>query len=439
MTRPDIPVQDNSTAIVTTPVRARIVGSLFVAQALFATATLLSFALTPVIAVELTGNESVAGIPTMVTLISRAILAYPFGWLLDRIGRRLGLSLGYLVGVVGTLVAAWSVVNGSFAGFLTGAALIGGVRASAEQGRYIAAEIFPTGRQAKVIGWIVFAGTIGSIAVIFLADPATNAAEALGLIKYAGPFIISGLILLIAGILIFIFLRPDPRRLGERVAAAEAESLTKASGKSDLSPIAEVRPLQQIFNNPTAMLAIAAMTIGQMVMTMLMVITPVYMNHNGHGTQAIFLVIVAHTLGMFGLSGLTGWLIGRFGRLSIITAGGLILVAAALLTPISTEMPLLALALFLLGLGWNFAFVAGSSLLSGQLASHERGRAQGAGEMSVATGAGLGSLGSGLLFAAGGIVVVSAIGLAFALALIALVTWVRVYRPAAPVLSQSST
>jgi len=439
MTTPDISTRAKIESIVSTPVRFRIVGSIFVAQSLFSTATLLSFALTPVIAVEMTGNDSMAGLPTTLTLISRALLAYPFGWLLDRIGRRLGLSLGYLVGVVGTLVAAWSVINGSFAGFLTGAALIGGVRASAEQGRYIAAEIFSAGRQAKVIGWIVFAGTIGSISVIFLSGPVTDAAEALGLIKYAGPFIVSGLLLLIAGALIFIFLRPDPRRLGQRVAAAEAEAEAQASGKTEMAPIAEARPLRQIFNNSTTLLAVGAMTIGQFVMAMLMVITPVHMNHNGHDTESIFLVIVAHTMGMFGFSGGTGWLIGRFGRLSVITAGGLILVVAALLTPISTEVPMLALSLFLLGLGWNFAFVAGSSLLSYQLESHERGRAQGAGEMLVATGAGIGSLSSGILFAAGGIVIVSAIGLAFALALLALVTWVRLYPPPEPVLSQSGT
>ncbi len=424
--------------IVSTTVRNRIVGSLFAAQSLFSAATILSFTLTAIIAAELTGNDRVAGLPTTVTLISRAILAYPFGWLLDKAGRRLGLSLGYLIGAAGALVSVWSVVNGSFAGFLTGAALIGGVRASAEQGRYIAAEIFPVGRQARVISWIVFAGTIGAIFGPLLVAPAASAAEARGLIEYAGPFILSALALFMAAVLLFIFLRPDPRRLGIQVEAAEAKAASIARGEIEQKPLAEARPLRVIFSDSTPLMAVASMTIGQMVMAMLMVITSLYMRHNGHDNQAISWVIMAHTLGMYGLSGLTGWLIGRYGRLSIITAGGIILVVAALLTPVSTEVPLLMVALFLLGLGWNFAFVAGSSLLSNQLESHERGRAQGAGEMSVATGAAIGGLSSGLLFDAGGIIVVSAVGLLFSLVLIALVTWVRLYRPPAPVLSSSA-
>jgi MFS family permease len=166
------------------------------------------------------------------------------------------------------------------------------------------------------------------------------------------------------------------------------------------------------------------MTIGQLVMVMLMVITPVHMNHHDHGTQAISWIIMAHTLGMFGLSGLTGWLIGRFGRLTMIAAGACILIMACFLAPVSTDLPLLALSLFLLGLGWNFTFVAGSSLLSAQLFPIERGRAQGAGEMSVAVGAGLGSLASGVIFARGDILAVSIIGLAFSLALVGMVLWV---------------
>ncbi|KPK03032.1 MAG: hypothetical protein AMJ56_20235, partial [Anaerolineae bacterium SG8_19] len=106
--------------------RQRIVGSLFGAQSLFSAALIISFTLTSIIAVDLSGSESAAGLPSTVTLISRAALAYPIGWLLDRLGRRLGLSIGYLIGVTGALISAWSVISGSFMGFLAGAALFGG-------------------------------------------------------------------------------------------------------------------------------------------------------------------------------------------------------------------------------------------------------------------------------------------------------------------------
>lgn len=409
--------------IITKSTRRRIVGSLFGAQSLFSAAIIISFTLTSIIAVDLSGNESVAGLPSTVTLISRAALAYPIGWLLDRLGRRLGLSIGYLIGVTGALISAWSVISGSFLGFLAGAALFGGSRAASEQSRYVAAEIFPSQSQSKVIGWIVFAGTIGAILGPLLVGPAASMAEGLSLLAYAGPFIVAALMLLIAGVVTFALLRPDPQKIGQAITAIE-----RGDGQDSAMLEEQARPLRQIFGNSYAILAIAAMTIGQLVMVMLMVITPVHMNHHDHGTQAISWIIMAHTLGMFGLSGLTGGLISRFGRLTMIAAGAFILIVACFLAPVSTDLPLLALSLFLLGLGWNFAFVAGSSLLSAQLFPIERGRAQGAGEMSVAIGAGLGSLASGVIFARGDILAVSIIGLAFSLTLVGMVLWVWIAR-----------
>lgn len=409
--------------IITKSTRRRIVGSLFGAQSLFSAAIIISFTLTSIIAVDLSGNESVAGLPSTVTLISRAALAYPIGWLLDRLGRRLGLSIGYLIGVTGALISAWSVISGSFLGFLAGAALFGGSRAASEQSRYVAAEIFPSQSQSKVIGWIVFAGTIGAILGPLLVGPAASMAEGLSLLAYAGPFIVAALMLLIAGVVTFALLRPDPQKIGQAITAIE-----RGDGQDSAMLEEQARPLRQIFGNSYAILAIAAMTIGQLVMVMLMVITPVHMNHHDHGTQAISWIIMAHTLGMFGLSGLTGGLISRFGRLTMIAAGAFILIVACFLAPVSTDLPLLASSLFLLGLGWNFAFVAGSSLLSAQLFPIERGRAQGAGEMSVAIGAGLGSLASGVIFARGDILAVSIIGLAFSLTLVGMVLWVWIAR-----------
>ncbi|MYE88899.1 MFS transporter [Candidatus Poribacteria bacterium] len=159
----------------------------------------------------------------------------------------------------------------------------------------------------------------------------------------------------------------------------------------------------------------------------MMVITPLHMNHHAHGEQAISWVIMAHTLGMYGLSSLTSRLADRFGPVTIIVAGGLILGVSAVLTPISNQVPMLAFSLFLLGLGWNFCFIAGSALFFSGLLPAERGRAQGAGEMIVALAAGTGSLGTGAVFAEAGIVAVSAMGLAFSLVLIVGSVW-RLFR-----------
>ncbi|HEX6387646.1 MAG TPA: MFS transporter [Anaerolineae bacterium] len=400
-------------------VRQRITLVLFVGQSFFSAAMIAGFTLTPIIAASLSGSDSAAGVPNTVTLLGRAAAAYPLGWLLDHAGRRWGLAAGFLLAVLGSALAVISIMAASFIGFCLGAGLVGMGRAASEQSRYVAAEVQTAGKRAKVIGLIVFASTVGAVGGPLLVDPSGQLAARLGLLTATGPFMIGALLYFLALSVTVLFLRPDPLAVGRAVAIAE---------RSDTVDEAHERPLIQVFANPIVVLAVAAMVISTLVMTLVMVITPLHMNHHDHGTQAISLVIMAHTLGMFGLSSVTGWLIDRFGRLAMIVAGALVLASATLLAPLSTEVPLLAFSLFLLGLGWNFCFIAGSSLLSDALMAHERGRAQGANEMLVALASGAGSLGTGAVFARGGMAAVGAVGLAFALALIAAYAWLTVSR-----------
>jgi len=179
------------------------------------------------------------------------------------------------------------------------------------------------------------------------------------------------------------------------------------------------------------------MAIGQLVMALIMVITPLHMHHNNHSTESVSLVIMAHTLGMFGLSSVTGWLIDRYGRVPLIVAGAALLIISGILAPLSVAVPNLAAALFLLGLGWNFCFIAGSSLLADALAARERARAQGAGEVLVSLATGVGSLGTGAVFNQGGMTAVAAVGIALSLLLVAALFWFnrlpqRPTSPAAP-------
>jgi len=400
------------------PARGRIVGALFLAQSLFSAGIITAFTLTPIIAAELSGSENAAGLPTTVNLVGRAAAAYPLGWLLDRIGRRLGLSLGYLIGLGGGIVAVISIITGSFIGFLAGSALLGGSRAASEQGRYVAAELYPVSRQAKIMGLVVFAGTIGAVGGPLLVDPSGNLAERYGITFNAGPYVAAAVAMLLGGLVVFLFLRPEPLSLIKR----EENTTADLHGVAD-DGVNSTSPLVQHFRKPTAILALSSMVVGQMVMTLLMVITPLNMSHAEHSTGSISLVIMAHTLGMFGFSGINGWLVDKVGRRNVIFAGSMVLISAAILAPLSEEVSVLAIALFLLGLGWNLCFVAGSSLLTDGLGANERGRIQGAGEMGVALGAGAGSLSSGFIFAQGGMIAVSVVGLGFSLGLLLMVSW----------------
>jgi MFS family permease len=187
--------------------------------------------------------------------------------------------------------------------------------------------------------------------------------------------------------------------------------------------------LRTIFADWNVRLALIAITVGQLVMTTIMVITPLHMAKLEYTVDDIGWVLMAHTLGMFGLASLTGWLIDRYGTIPMIGVGALVLIIAALLTPLAANLWMLSAALFLLGLGWSFSFVAGSALLSAALKPGERGRVQGASETLVSLASGIGSLSVGALFTYGGIVGISGGGLFFALLLVVAMLWIGRLRP----------
>ncbi|HUM71032.1 MAG TPA: MFS transporter, partial [Chloroflexota bacterium] len=251
-----------------------------------------------------------------------------------------------------------------------------------------------------------------------LVAPSQSFAVAKGLATTTGPFL-AGIGLYAVGlVLTTLFLRPDPKVIGAAIEAEEQKMVIQAPA----------RPLGVIFRRPAVILAVAALSIGQLVMAMLMVITPLHMNHHAHGAGSISFVISAHTFGMFALSGGTGWLIDRYGRVPLIVAGAFVLILASILTPLSTAVLPLAIALFLLGLGWNFCFIAGSSLLTDSLAANERPRTQGASEMLVALAAGIAGLATGVLFDQAGMTAVSIVGLLFSISLLGFVAFYAVSR-----------
>ena len=213
--------------------------------------------------------------------------------------------------------------------------------------------------------------------------------------------------------LAFILLRPDPLKLSQQRARQDDEHGL------------EIRSLRTVFSGHAVQLAVASMVVGQMVMSLIMVITPVHMYHEHHSTGEISLVYAAHTLGMFGFAWATGWLIGHLGSRPMIAFGAGLLILASVMAIVAGNVLSLALALFVLGLGWNFCFVAGSVLLSNQLHPGERGRVQGFNDMLVALASGTATLSTGVIFAYGGMLAIGAVGLAATLAFVALGTWLH--------------
>jgi MFS family permease len=387
---------------------------MFVTQSLFSASNIAVFALVAIVAVKLTGMDSVAGLTSSTQTFAQALTAYPIAIVMGRFGRRLGLSLGYALATLGALIGIIAILQGIFLLLLVSAALIGMGRASGEQARFAAGEMFPEGERARMIGRLVFAGTIGAVVGPALVAPSGRLMESVGLNADIGPWVGMLLFCGLAALLAFAFLRPDPSVVARGM-------VTEEKMKVDVQQF--VRPLSTLLAHPKVQLGIAAALVSQTVMTVLMVMTPLYMDHHHHGKEDISLVISMHTLGMFGLSAVTGYLIDRFGRIPMLFVGTATLIAAALLAPVSTNQYILAVALFLLGLGWNFGYVSGASLLADALQGEERTRVQGVNDTLVFMAAGFGSLAAGPLFASGGYAAVSIAGLALTLGLVGLIFW----------------
>jgi len=362
-------------------------------------------------ATELAGDPAYAGIPGAAMLFGRALAGYPIGWLMDAAGRRPALALGYFMGVAGAVVGALSIMGESYAGLVVGAAIFGMSRTASDQSRYVAAEVHAPQRRGRIIGRIVFAGTIGAITGPLIVEASTSLAEGAGIDEYAGPWLAAAVLVGVAVALILTFVRPDPRDM------AISSPVVPVVAGGGLDP--DARPLREIFRAVNVRVAVLAMLVGQLVMVMVMTIAPVHLDDHGHVPTTISIAVSVHTVGMFGLAALTGRLVDRYGQMAVIALGTAQLVAASVLTPFSADLGVMLLAMFLVGYGWNMCFVAGSALLIVGLSPRERGRTQGAGDALAAVAAATGSLATGPVFSAGGMNWVGVAALAGSFVLVA--------------------
>ena len=180
---------------------------------------ILSFTLLPIISAQLGGTDRAAGLPPTMMMLGRAVAAYPVGWLMDHIGRRLGLALGYLFTAAGSVLCVLSIsMWESLPWLCAGVLLMGMGRGVSEQARFIAAEVYHPVKRAGVIGLIVFAGTIGAVGGPLLVSPSTWIATVFGLHAHAGPYMVSVVLAALALMLTLLLLYPDPMKIGRTLS-----------------------------------------------------------------------------------------------------------------------------------------------------------------------------------------------------------------------------
>ena len=369
----------------------KITGILFAQQSLASAGFIAAATLNSIVGKELSHHANWAGVPTAIYLLAGAFSAFMWGYVFDVIGRRGGLVTGLSIGVIGSGVAFYAIAIHSFAVFLAGMIFMGIANAAVQLGRFAAAEVNRPEHRGRAISNVVIGGAVGSVVGPFVAGPAGVLIGPWGINELAGAYLVSLVLFVIAAVVVFIGLRPDPREIGKEVAAKFPETVADSG---------EVRSVLEILRQPAARVAVVSMVFGQMVMVLVMVITSLHMRDHHHMIGDISIVISAHTVGMYAFSILSGRLADRWGRGPVIMIGSATLVLACVAATISPDVLPLGVALFLLGFGWNFCYVGGSTLLADQLSPLERSRTQGFNDTLVGIASAVGSLASGFIFAA---------------------------------------
>ncbi|MEJ7748374.1 MAG: MFS transporter [Candidatus Limnocylindrales bacterium] len=382
--------------------RRRTVWSLVAGVALGSTGHIAAVTVATIVAEKLAGTSAWSGAPGATVVLGAALGATVLSWIMGRRGRRAGLVAGYGIGVLGALLATLAVIGASLPLLLAGTLLIGFGNSANQLSRYAAADLYGEARRASALGTVVWGATIGAVIGPNLAAPAGRLASGLGLPELAGAYLVPVLFVGAAGLLSFALLRPDPSAL------ADTSSEPAGVGRRVSTAVS----LAELLARPHVPIALVALVTGQVVMTLVMTMTPLHMTAHGHGLTGVGLVISAHTFGMFGLSPLSGRLADRYGSVPVIMTGLLTVAAASILAAFAPGDggAVLFLALFLLGYGWNLGYVAGSALLTSGLRAAERTRVQGLTDALIWGSAGAASLGSGIVVAAAGYATLGLLG-----------------------------
>ena len=335
---------------------------------------------------DILGEEtSLGGIATATVTMGTAFMSQVLARLMVRGGRRAGLQTGYLLAALGCFVTIVGVERSSLPWFLAGLFLFGNGQAANLLARYAATDLAAPGERSSAMSRVVFASTFGAVFGPLLVSPAQWAGrEWFGLATYSGPWLAASVFLLLAAGNTFLRLRPDPLVVsGATFVPQQRTNLWQAVRTAGASA--------------NGRLALAAMVISQATMVAVMTMTPVHLRLHGHEGVSPY-VVSLHIAGMFAFSPLVGRYADRYGQVSAIFVGGVLLVAANVLSAVSGEGHIMLFpSLWLLGVGWNFGLIGGSSLLVESVEESVRVRVQGAADLLMSFCGGLAGFSSGFI------------------------------------------
>jgi MFS family permease len=331
---------------------------------------------------ETGGDSSLAGLAPALFLACAALAALPAGSAMDRSGPRPVLAAGFSAGLAGCLLSALGAEIDSLPPALVGFALTGVATGTVLLSRAAAAGMVEAGRRPRAIALVLFGAVFGALLGPLVFSPMLGGDEAASALPLAW---LGGGGFMVAGLLVVWRL---PARARASVEAVEVAEATSSAGADGLSASAPLRTIAGRPGVPPALLAVLASLAGMV--TAMSLASSALVDH-GHEHGAIFPVLAAHFVGMFGFFAVVGWAIERIGRVPAI-AGGLTLMAASgvMLAASLESIHLAGLTLFGIGLGWSLSFVAATAELSDRVQAGERGTIVGFADLlGDMTGAGL--------------------------------------------------
>ncbi|NHC41124.1 MFS transporter [Bacillus sp. MM2020_1] len=370
------------------------------------------------LAQDMLGTDSYAGIPAALLTLGSAGAALLVGRLSQRFGRRIGLAGGFLTGGIGAIGVIISALTSNI--FLLFASLLiyGAGFASNLQARYAGTDLAKPTQRATAVSIAMVSTTFGAVAGPNLVGVMGRFATSIGVPALAGPFILGAAAFTLAGFVLLAFLRPDPLIIANAITKEQevkkSNLLEKQSSKIEI-------------NQRGIVVGATIMVLTQIVMTSIMTMTPVYMKHHGHGLSEVGMVIGFHIGAMYLPSLVTGILVDKIGRTAMAVASGATLLAAGILAANAPadSMLTLIIALSLLGLGWNFGLISGTALIIDSTDPSTRAKTQGTVDVLIALAGASGGALSGMVVAQTSYAGLSFAGSFLSLLLIPVVIWSR--------------
>ncbi len=333
----------------------------------------MAYGIGPLMVIALTGSASLAGLSVGLIGLSRFLVSYPVGKITDAYGRKPGILLGLALALAGTIVLGFSMNLQSITALAAGMLVFGMGMNAAQQLRVAATDMYPPSLRAQALGYVALGSLVGLMITPILVSTSDHLASRLGQDALGLPWLLLP-VLIVLGMLLVAFVRPDPKEIGMNLASYYPGLTVPA--RSPSGDRAAFSVLGLLRHAPTR-LAIVSNCAAQGNMAIVMVLTSLVLAHHGHSLTAIAFSHMFHSMGMFAFTIPLGRLADRHGREPVMIPGvATTLVGACLVTFMETFWSV-TLGTFLVGIGWAAANVAATALIADQSTTVHRGRAIG--------------------------------------------------------------